>query len=169
MFGGVYQSIRSAGIKNSVRLAIADDFLDPFRRDATAAARPRVSFPQPRAGHVEFEIGILLLKLTKLFIEDDVRGRTDAVKNRDSGFQFPARSLARKAAEGSDAGTAGDANQMLVRLVNRQEPSSRRKDHDFITGLGPVHDARAHLAFTLDGDFEKSTVQRAGRKRIGAF
>ena len=65
--------------------------------------------------------------------------------------------------------SAGDADEMLVRLINRQKFSDGRDDENFIAGFRPIHHARAHLAVTLDGDFIGSAIQRAGRERVGAF
>ena len=39
MLGEIHEGIRSAGVENGVR-QISGDFLDPFRRDTTGAARP---------------------------------------------------------------------------------------------------------------------------------
>src|ERR1700722_15420214 len=124
VFGKFDERIRAARVKNRVR-QVRDNFPDPLVRDAAGAAGPVVLRLHPRAGDVKFEVGILLFQLAEFGVENDVGGRAHAVKHGDFGIQLPARGLARERTEWGHARTAGDADQVLVRLVNRQEFSDR--------------------------------------------
>ena len=168
MFGELHERVRAARVENRVR-QIGRDFLHPVGRDARGAASPVVFRQRARAGDVKFEVRIFLFQFAEFVVENDVRRRADAVKHGDFRFQFPPRGLARKSAKRRHARTAGDTYEMFVRLIDRQKFSDRRDDEQFVARLRPIHDARAHLAVALDGDFVKAAIQRAGRERVGAL
>src|SRR6266545_4236729 len=168
MFGELDQLVRAAGVEDGVR-QIVNVFLDPIGGDAAAAAGPRVLRVQSRAGDEKVEARVLQLQLVEFIVENDVVGGADAVKNRQLRFQFALRRLAHEGAERRHARTARDADQMFVRLVNRQEFSGGRNDEHFVARLCPIRNARAHLAVALHRGLEEPAVQRAGRERVGSF
>ena len=168
VLGEFNERVRAAGVENGVR-QIGGDFLDPFRRDATGAASPIVFRRRARAGDKEFEMGIFLFQLADFGVEDDVLRLAHGIEDGDFRVELAARGFAGERAERRHTGTAGDADEMLVRLINRQEFSDGRDDEQFVAGLGPIHDARAHFTIALDSHFVKAAIQRAGRKRVGAF
>jgi len=168
MFGEFDERVRAAGVENRVR-QIGRDFLHPVGRDARSAAFPIVFRRHARAGDVEFEIRIFLFQLAEFIVENNIRRRADAVKHGDFRRQFPPRGLAREPAKRRHARSAGNADEMFVRLIDRQKFSYGRNDEQFVARLRPIHDARAHLAVALDGDFVKAAIQRAGRERVGAL
>src|SRR5439155_15178648 len=106
VFGKPHQLVRTAGIKDGGR-QILNVFFDPLGGDAPAPARPRVLWMQPRAGDVKVKMRIVQLQLVELIVEDDVVGRTDAVKNRDLRFQLAFRGLAHESAERRHTRSAG--------------------------------------------------------------
>jgi hypothetical protein len=164
--GKFHQGVRAASVKNGIG-QIANMMLDPGCINAPAAARPIVLRLGTGAGYVEFEMRILFFQLAKFSVENDVLGLAYAVKDGDFGVQFPARSFANESTEWRHAGASGHTNQMLV--INGQKFSDRRDDKELIALLGPIHDARAHLAVAFDGDFVEAAIEGAGRKRISAF
>ena len=168
MFGELDEGVWAARVENRVR-QIGCDFLHPGGRDARGAASPVVFRCHARAGDVKFELRIFLFQFAEFVVENDVRRRADAVKHGDFRLQFPPRGLAREAAKRRHARTTGDADEMFVRFVNRQKFSDGRDDEQFVARLRPIHDARAHLAVALDGDFIKAAIQRARRERVGAL
>ena len=168
MFGEFHKRVRTARVENRVR-QIGRDFLHPVGRDARGAASPVVFRRHARAGDVEFEIRIFLFQFAEFVVENDVRRRADAVKHGDFRLQLSSRRLTHISAERRHARSAGDADEMLVRLIDRQKFSDGRDDEQFVARLRPIHEARAHFAVALDGDFVKAAIQRAGRERVGAF
>ena len=124
---------------------------------------------QPGAGHVEGEIRILPFQLPELVVENDPQRIPHAVQHRDLRVQLAQRRFARKRPERRNARSARHTNQMLVRLQHGQKLAHRRNDEQFVTRLGPVHHARAHLAVTLDRHLIITAFQRTGGKRICPF
>ena len=161
----IHERIRAAGVKNGIR-QIGGDFLNPFRRDATGATRPIVFGRGAGAGNEEFEIGILGFELAKFRIEDDILRLAHAIKHRDLRVELAARGFAREGTERRDARTAGDADQVFIWFQHGEKLSHGRYDKNFITGFGPIHHARAHLAIALDGHFVKATIRPVERDEL---
>src|SRR6185369_11038407 len=135
---------------------------DPRRIDAAAPAGPGIVRMEPSASNIEIEVGIDLRQFAEFGVEDDVIGRAHAIENGDARLQMTLGGLAHEASKRRYAGTACNANKMLVWFQDRQESACRRDNTNAITFLAPIHNARAHFSFALDGHFIKPAVQRAG-------
>src|ERR1039457_5199439 len=166
--GKLDERVWTAGVKNRV-CRVHDMRLDPLRRDTARAAVPGMFRFQARAGDVKFEVRVFLFQLAEFTVEDDVAGRANAIKHGNFCLQFAPGGFAHEPAEWRHARTAGNADEVLVRLKHGQKFPDGRDNEKFIAGLCPIHDARAHLAVALDGDLVKAAVQRAGRERVGAL
>src|SRR5450631_3858510 len=114
------QLIRAAGVEHRVR-HIDNLLLRPRGVNAPAPSDPGILRREPRAGDVKAEMRILVLHLPELGVEDDVVRRADAVENGDAGLRLAPRGLADKSPERRHARAAGDADQMLVGFIDRQE------------------------------------------------
>src|SRR5207237_506943 len=140
-----------------------------FGGDSSAPSCPWIFCYNPGAGHVKIKIRILLFQPTKLLVENDIIGGANAVEDGDFGFELAAGRLTHEAPEGRHAGTAGDANQMLVRFIDWQESAGWGNNYHLVACLRPIDDARAHFAVALDGHFVKAAIHGAGRKRISTL
>src|SRR6266536_733866 len=159
VFSELDQFVWPARVKHRVR-QIVDVFLDPLGRDASAPAGPGILRVQPRAGDIEVKVGVVQLQLVELVVENDVVRRAHAVQDRNLRLQFASGGFAREGAKRCHPGTARDADQVLVRLVNWQESPGRRNDEHPVAWLRPIDNARAHLAVAFDSDLVKTAVER---------
>jgi len=137
--------------------------------NAAAAAGPGMIGSQPGAGDEEFEIRVGLFEFAKFFVKYNIVGGPHAVKNGDPRGQAAPGGFADKGAEGGDAGAAGDADEMRVRLEDGKESAGGRDDDHFVAVLDPIHHAGAHFALALDSHFVEAAVESAGAEGVGAF